>query len=48
MAMGRRNTLWIFRADMLKSKAFTLFATHFLELTNLANYFLNVSKYSDH
>ena len=31
--------------QLLKSKAFTLFVTHFLELTNLQNYFFNVTKY---
>lgn len=31
--------------ELIKSKAFTLFVTHFLELTNLENYFINVSKY---
>jgi DNA mismatch repair protein MSH4 len=30
---------------LIQSQAFTLFATHFLELTKLENYYYNVSKY---
>jgi len=31
--------------QLIQSKAFTFFATHFLELTKLENYYFNVSKY---
>lgn len=36
---------WAICEELLASKAYTIFATHFVELTSLAQTYLNVSNY---